>query len=73
MLLRMNCMRSIEGFVCSPWLSGAKGSFLQGMHRWMREGKLSVKETVFEGLENWGAGFQSLFTGGNTGKVVIKV
>ena len=39
----------------------------------MREGKLKVEETTFDGIENWGAGFQSLFTGGNTGKVVVKV
>jgi NADPH-dependent curcumin reductase CurA len=63
----------IEGFVCMPWLSGAKGDFLNDMHGWLREGKLAVEETVFEGIEEWGAGFQSLFTGGNTGKVVVKV
>ena len=33
----------IEGFVCSPWLSGQKGNFLKDMHRWMRDGKLVVE------------------------------
>ena len=63
----------IEGFVCSPWLSGQKGNFLKDMHRWMRDGKLVVEETTFEGIESWPEGFQSLFTGRNTGKVVVKV
>ena len=43
------------------------------MHRWMRDGKLVVEETTFEGIESWPEGFQSLFTGRNTGKVVVKV
>jgi hypothetical protein len=30
---------------------------------WIREGKVQVEETVFEGVESFGLGFQSLFTG----------
>merc|ERR1712023_316568 len=60
----------IEGFVCSPWLSGKKGKFLPDMSRWLKEGKIKVEETYFDGIENWVTGFQSLFTGENKGKVV---
>ena len=32
---------------------------------------MKVEETYFEGAEAYGDGFQSLFTGGNYGKVVV--
>lgn len=63
----------IEGFVCAPWLTGQKGSFLQDMHQFLRGGKIRVVETVTEGIENWPSAFQSLFTGANNGKVVVRV
>jgi len=62
----------IEGFVCTPWLSGEQGNFLEDMAGWTREGKVKVKETSFEGIECFGEAFQSLFVGGNMGKVVVK-
>lgn len=65
----------IEGFVCMPWLTGAKGNFLGDMSRWIKEGKLKVDETMFSGVGNWAVGFNSLFTdtGRKLGKVVIKM
>eukprot|EP00592_Proboscia_alata_P009458 CAMPEP_0194361478 /NCGR_PEP_ID=MMETSP0174-20130528/9062_1 /TAXON_ID=216777 /ORGANISM="Proboscia alata, Strain PI-D3" /LENGTH=381 /DNA_ID=CAMNT_0039133707 /DNA_START=32 /DNA_END=1177 /DNA_ORIENTATION=- len=64
----------IEGFVCMPWLTGQKGNFLSDMAKWLHEGAFAVpEETHFQGIENWAAGFQSLFTGANKGKVVIMV
>ena len=27
----------IQGFVCTPWLSGAQGNFLGDMSKWIRE------------------------------------
>jgi NADPH-dependent curcumin reductase CurA len=63
----------IEGFVSSTWLSGRKGNFLLDMAAWLSAGKLTVQETVFEGIEKWPLAFQSLFTGANIGKVVVKV
>jgi len=63
----------IEGFMCSPWLSGAKGQFLADMSKWLGEGKLQVQETFFDGAESWPLAFQSLFTGANVGKVVVRV
>jgi NADPH-dependent curcumin reductase CurA len=63
----------IEGFMCMPWLRGVKGNFFPDMSRWLKEGKFHIQETNFEGIENWPAAFQSLFTGGNFGKVVVRV
>jgi NADPH-dependent curcumin reductase CurA len=61
----------VEGFVCSPWLNGTRGSFLKDMSAWIKEEKVKIQETFYDGEENYGAGFQSLFTGGNYGKVVV--
>lgn len=61
----------IEGFVCSPWLSGKKGNFLADMNKWRLEGKLVAEETVFHGIESWPLAFRSLFTGEKLGKVVV--
>ena len=35
-------------------------------------GAITFEETLFDGIEQWPMAFQSLFTGGNTGKVVIR-
>jgi NADPH-dependent curcumin reductase CurA len=43
------------------------------MHKWLSEGKIDVKETTTEGIENWPHAFISLFEGKNVGKVVIKI
>ncbi|XP_063968092.1 prostaglandin reductase 2-like [Lytechinus pictus] len=40
---------------------------------WVKEGKLKVKETVTEGLENTGAAFVSMMSGGNVGKQIVHV
>jgi NADPH-dependent curcumin reductase CurA len=64
----------IEGFNCGEWLTGIKGHFHSDMPKWIEEGKLPcIEETVFEGIESWPLAFQSLFVGGNTGKVVVRL
>ena len=63
----------IEGFIVSTWLMGKKGNWLVEMAQWLKEGKINVKETFTEGVENWPHAFISLFTGGNVGKVVVRI
>lgn len=63
----------IEGFVCMPWLSGQRGTFLADMANWFKAGKIVEQETFTDGIENWPVAFQSLFTGSNKGKVVVRV
>eukprot|EP00008_Paramoeba_atlantica_P003755 CAMPEP_0201489630 /NCGR_PEP_ID=MMETSP0151_2-20130828/23077_1 /ASSEMBLY_ACC=CAM_ASM_000257 /TAXON_ID=200890 /ORGANISM="Paramoeba atlantica, Strain 621/1 / CCAP 1560/9" /LENGTH=341 /DNA_ID=CAMNT_0047875283 /DNA_START=137 /DNA_END=1162 /DNA_ORIENTATION=- len=63
----------IEGFLSTPWLTGQKGNFHKEMAQWYKEGKIVVEETTFNGFDQWVTGFRSLFTGGNTGKVVIRI
>jgi NADPH-dependent curcumin reductase CurA len=40
---------------------------------WLREGKLSHTETIVDGLESAPAAFISLFNGGNTGKMIVRL
>lgn len=64
----------VEGFMCIPWLSGARGNFLADMAKHLQDRKIPhVEETVFQGIESWGEAFRSLFVGTGTGKTVIKV
>jgi NADPH-dependent curcumin reductase CurA len=63
----------VEGFMCMPWLSGAKGSFLADVSKWLKEDKIKVEETFFDGIEAWPEAFAALFTGANTGKVVVRL
>merc|ERR1719253_30111 len=63
----------IEGFVCTPWLTGQKGAFLSDMSKWMGEGKVNMEETFFDGIDQWPHAFNSLFTGKKTGKVVVRI
>lgn len=43
------------------------------MARWLSEGRLRADEDVQEGLENAYAAFMRLFSGANTGKLVLKI
>lgn len=43
------------------------------MSQWIAEGKLKTKEHIVEGLENFPAALQMLFTGENFGKLILKI
>jgi len=63
----------IEGFVARRWLFDGVGNYRRDMARYLRQDKVQVTYSFTDGLENWGAAFQSLFTGANNGKVAVKV
>lgn len=45
----------------------------QQLARWLQEGKLHYTETVMEGFDQLPAAFTGLFSGANTGKMVVKI
>jgi NADPH-dependent curcumin reductase CurA len=47
--------------------------FLNDMTKWVKEGTIKWKETIFEGLENSPKAFIALFNGENFGKTLVKV
>jgi NADPH-dependent curcumin reductase CurA len=63
-----------EGFIVSrpAWVKQFPEALAQ-MAAWVGEGKVKVRETVLEGLDNAPKAFLSLFDGSNTGKMVVKV
>jgi len=61
-----------EGFIVFDF----KDRFPEAQRRlaaWVDEGRLRVRETVVEGFENAPKAFLGLFSGENTGKMIVKV
>ncbi len=63
---------TITGFIQSDHLD-LRDQFEQEVGAWVKEGKVQWRETVVEGIEEAVHGFQSLLTGGNTGKMLVRL
>ncbi|WP_176599321.1 NADP-dependent oxidoreductase [Sphingobium sp. 15-1] len=66
----------MEGYINSTLAArtpGLKEAFLRDMLQWIAEGRIRWEETVIEGIENALDGFLQLFTGGNVGKMLIRI
>lgn len=62
----------IRGFIVSEFMD-RMDEFHTAMGDLLQSGKIASQETVNEGLENMVDAFIGLFTGGNTGKMLVKV
>jgi len=62
----------IRGFIVSDFMSRAD-EFYKDMGGMLTAGTLKRQETVHEGLETMPDAFLGLFSGGNTGKMLVKV
>lgn len=62
----------VEGFIVLDYLPRALEAIL-AMHAWMAEGRLVNRVQIVEGLEQAPTAINLLFTGGNTGKLLVKV
>ena len=62
----------MEGIVVFDWAE-RYGEAISAIAGWMREGKLKSREDVVDGIENFPATLNLLFSGGNFGKLVLKV
>uniref|UniRef100_UPI00398E3A1A prostaglandin reductase 2 isoform X2 n=1 Tax=Pristiophorus japonicus TaxID=55135 RepID=UPI00398E3A1A len=61
-----------ERFMVFNYSDKHEAGLLQ-LSQWLKEGKLKIRETVVNGLENVGAAFQSMMKGGNIGKQIVLV
>jgi len=62
----------MEGFIVSHH-SDLMPKFLDDLSAWVKEGKVTWKETVFEGIEKAPDAFVGLFRGENLGKMLVKL
>jgi len=62
----------IRGFIVSTH-ADMQPDFLKDMATWIASGKMKFEETVMDGAEQAPAAFMGLFTGKNTGKMLVRL
>jgi len=62
----------LQGFVVRDHYD-MTNQFLNDMTKWVKEGKIKWKETIFDGFENAPQAFIALFNGENLGKALVKI
>jgi NADPH-dependent curcumin reductase len=62
----------IQGFIVSDY-AAQFGEASQQLAQWWREGKIKTREDIRPGLANALAALDDLYTGGNNGKLMVKV
>ena len=63
---------TLKGFIVSNF-NHLRDAFMQDMTAWVTSGQLKYRETSFDGLEKAPDAFIGLFTGANTGKMVVNL
>ncbi len=63
---------TLRGFLVGDH-ADARSRFLADVGGWLRDGKLALRETVSEGIASAPEAFRALMTGGNTGKMLVRL
>jgi NADPH-dependent curcumin reductase CurA len=63
---------SLRGFIVGDH-ADLRPEFVSAASGWLRDGSLVARETVVEGLDSAVTAFRSLLSGGNTGKMVVRL
>ena len=72
-IMRIIAMRiRLQGFIYTDYMS-KMGDFYRDMGGWIASGHVKSRDTVAEGLDQTLDAFLGLFTGANTGKMLVKV
>ncbi|WP_338503440.1 NADP-dependent oxidoreductase [Sphingomonas kaistensis] len=72
-LMRVIAMRlSLKGFIYTDYLP-RNGEFYAEMGPWIASGAVKGRDTVVEGLDKTPEAFLGLFSGANTGKMLVKL
>lgn len=64
---------SILGFVCGDFIHRNEQEFYKDMPNWLEQGTIKFHETIVDGFENLPQAYEMLFTGGNIGKIVVRI
>merc|ERR1712227_1025195 len=62
----------VEGFLVGRWAGPRWVEGIKAMAGWVASGKIKVRETVVDGFDKMPQALMGLFTGDNTGKMVVK-
>lgn len=62
----------MQGFIVMNYWD-MRDEFRAEMSQWIKDGKIKWEETIEHGIDKAPAAFLSLFTGGNTGKMLVKL
>ena len=72
-IMRVIAMRiRLQGFIYTDYLPRL-GEFYRDMGGWIASGQVKSRDTVVEGLENTFDAFLGLFSGANTGKMLVRL
>ncbi len=63
---------TLRGFIVRDHLD-LLPTFQHDMAKWLNDGLIKVRETVFDGLQNAPRAFLALFSGAGTGKVLVRL
>lgn len=63
---------TVKGFIILDFFPRMQ-EFAMQMGQWVMEGKIKDRVTVVDGLENAPATLNHLFTGANTGKLLVRI
>lgn len=63
---------TMQGFIVTQFAK-LRPQFIADMSGWIAAGKIKWEQTVEEGVDNAPAAFLKLFSGGNTGKMLVKL
>ncbi|MES1202141.1 MAG: NADP-dependent oxidoreductase [Pseudomonadota bacterium] len=62
----------LQGFIVFDFMD-MREQFLAEMAQWVKDGRIKWEETIENGIENAPAAFLKLFSGANTGKMLVKL
>jgi NADPH-dependent curcumin reductase CurA len=62
----------LQGFIYTDYLPRL-GDFYRDMGPWVASGQVKSRDTVADGLERMPDAFLGLFSGANTGKMLVKL
>ncbi|HVH48277.1 MAG TPA: NADP-dependent oxidoreductase, partial [Sphingomicrobium sp.] len=72
-IMRVIAMRiRLQGFIYTDYM-GRLGEFYPEMGGWIATGQVKSRDTIVEGLDNTFDAFLGLFSGANTGKMLVKL
>jgi len=72
MIMTVGLSLKIQGFIVSNHYD-LMPKFFEDMAKWIKEGKMKWKETIYDGVEKAPAAFIGLFKGENMGKALVRV